>query len=235
MTEASAKDSNAIKNWPKEDRPREKLLKKGSRSLSNSELLAILLRVGVKGQSAIDLAREILKKFKTFRELSTADIIELKTFKGLGDAKIAHIKAALEIGRRFREDEMREDKPKIKSAKDTVDILAPRMRDLKKEVFKVVLLNSQNRIIDIVEATEGTVNQAMPIPREIFQKAIQNYATSIICVHNHPSGQPKPSSEDRRFTMDLVHAGDVLQVKVLDHIIIGDGQYFSFAEEGEIG
>ncbi len=221
----------SIKNWPKDERPREKLFKSGEHTLSNTELLAILLRSGVKGQSAVDLARKILSKFKTFRDMSHTDIRDWKEFKGLGQAKIAQIKTAIEIGRRFREDEARENQPKIESSKDVVDILMPRMRDLKKEVFKIVLLNSQNRIIDIFDTGEGTVNKANPIIREIFQKALQNYATSLICVHNHPSGKTTPSTEDREFTEELFKAGNIMQVKVLDHVIIGDNEYYSFADD----
>jgi len=194
--------------------------------------VAILLRTGVKGQSAIDLARKVLQKFKTFRNMSHTDLSNWKEFKGLGTAKICQIKAAIEIGRRFREEEIKENKLKIKSSKDVVEILMPRMRDLKKEVFKVLLLNSQNRIIDITEITEGTVNQAEPITREIFQKALQNFVVSVICVHNHPSGNPEPSLEDKNFTKNLVQAGKVLQIKVWDHIIIGDDSYYSFSDEG---
>ncbi|PIP21100.1 MAG: hypothetical protein COX40_01200 [Candidatus Omnitrophica bacterium CG23_combo_of_CG06-09_8_20_14_all_40_11] len=228
------KKSTGIKTWPKDDRPREKLLKNGEHTLSNSELLAILLRSGVKGQSAIDLARKILEKFKTFRNMSHTDLSQWKEFKGLGIAKIAQVKAAIEIGRRFREDEVKENQPQIESSKDVVDILMPRMRDLKKEVFKIVLINSQNRIIDIFEAEEGTVNKASPIIREIFQKALQNFATSLICVHNHPSGKVDPSTEDREFTEELFKAGKIMQVAVLDHVIIGDNNYYSFADQGEM-
>ncbi|MFA5337643.1 MAG: DNA repair protein RadC [Candidatus Omnitrophota bacterium] len=223
----------SINLWPAEDRPREKLLKKGEHNLSNSELLAILLRTGVKGQSAIDLARAILDKFKTFRNMSSADLSHWKEFKGLGDAKIAQIKASIEIGRRFGE-ETKENKIKLKSSQDAVAILMPRMRDLPKEVFKILLLNSQNKIIDIIEVIEGTVNRVSPILREIFQKALQNFAVSIICAHNHPSGNPNPSADDKTFTRELVQAGNSLDVMVLDHIIIGDDTYFSFADKGLI-
>ena len=188
---------NAIKNWPEDERPREKLFKAGEHTLSNAELLAILLRSGVKGQSAIDLSRKILSKFKTFRNMSHTDTMDWREFKGLGQAKIAQIKAALEIGRRFREVEIKENRPKIESSKDIVEILMPRMRDLKKEIFKIVLLNSQNIIISIFDTGKGTVNKANPIIREIFQKALQNYAVSLICVHNHPSGKVIPSKEDQ--------------------------------------
>ena len=221
-----------IRNWPRDDRPREKLLKKGAGALSNSELLAILLRTGIKGTSAIDLARRIIEKFGTFRNMSHTDMREWKEFKGLGPAKIAQIKAALEIGRRFREDEVLSVKQKIASAQDVVDIILPQMRDLKTEVSKVVYLNSDNRIIDISDAATGTVNQAMPIIREIIHAALQKYAAAIICVHNHPSGNITPSPEDKKFTQELAAAGKLMGIKVLDHIIIGGDTFYSFANDG---
>jgi DNA repair protein RadC len=224
-----------IKSWPEDDRPREKLLKKGAKALSNSELLAILLRIGTRGTSAIDLARNVMKKFGTFRNMAHTDTRDWKEFKGLGSAKIAHIQAALEIGRRFREDEASAGKQKISSAKDIVEILMPQMRDLKTEVFKVVYLDSNNRIIDIADAAFGTVNQAMPIVREIIHAALQKFAAAIICVHNHPSANITPSTEDKKFTGELSAAGKLMNIKVLDHIIIGDESYFSFADEGTLG
>lgn len=224
----------AIKYWPKSDRPREKLLKLGEHNLSNSEILAILLRSGTKGENALSLARRILDRFKNFRNMSHTDLSCWKEFKGLGNAKISQIKAAIEIGRRFREERARETRLKIKSSKAVARILMPRMRDLKKEVFKVLLLNSQNRIIDIVEIEQGTVNQANPIIREIFPRALQDFAAFIICIHNHPAGNPAPSKEDKDFTRELIQAGKIMQIGVLDHIIIGDNSYFSFADEGMI-
>ncbi|MEN6467670.1 MAG: DNA repair protein RadC [Smithella sp.] len=224
-----------IKSWPADDRPREKLLKKGAGALSHSELLAILLRTGVEGVSAIDLARQIIEKFGTFRNMSHTDMREWKEFKGLGPAKIAQIQAALEIGRRFREDEVLSARQKIASAQDVVAVIAPQMRDLKTEVFKVVYLNSNNRVIDISNAATGTVNHAMPIVREIIHAALQKFAAAMICVHNHPSGNVAPSPEDRKFTHELAAAGKLMGVKLLDHIIIGDGSFFSFADEGMLG
>ena len=224
--------TSGIRTWPQDDRPREKLLKKGARALSNSELLAILLRTGVKGNSAIDLARNMLSKFGTFRNMSHSDDRDWKEFKGLGPAKIAQIKAALEIGRRFREDEVLGGKQKISAAKDVVDIIMPQMRDLKTEVFKVVYLNSNNKIIDIADAAYGTVNQAAPIVREIIHGALQKFAAAIICVHNHPSANIAPSAEYKKITGELAAAGKLMGIKMLDHIIIGDGNYFSFADEG---
>jgi DNA repair protein RadC len=224
-----------IKSWPQDDRPREKLLKKGAGALSNSELLAIILRTGVKGVSAIDLARKMLAKFGTFRNMSHTDAREWEEFKGLGPAKIAQIKAALEIGKRFREDEVLGSKQKIASAKEVVDIIMPQMRDLKTEVFKVIYLNSNNKIIDIADAAYGTVNQAAPIVREIVHGALQKFAAAIICVHNHPSANIAPSAEDKKITGELSAAAKLLGIRMLDHIIIGDGSYFSFADEQLIG
>ena len=228
------KYSYSIKNWPEDDRPREKLLRNGEHTLSKSELLAILLRTGSKDQSALDLARKIMKRFKTFRNMSHTDIRDWEEFKGIGNAKIAQIKAALDIGRRFREDELKEEKTKIESSKDIVDILMPRMRDLKKEIFKAVMLDSQNKILDIVEITKGTVNQVIPVMREIFHKALELFAVKLICVHNHPSGDAAPSKKDDIFTYELIRAGRIIGINVIDHIIIGNNEYFSFLDKGKI-
>ena len=221
--------SRGIKSWAKDDRPREKLLRDGEHKLSNAELLAIILRTGVKGKSALDLARLILSKFKTFRNMSHTDVRDWKELKGLGIAKITQIKSAIEIGRRMAE-EHHEKRIKIRSSNDIAKLMMPRMRDLKKEVFKVCMLNSQNYMLEINEITQGTVNKAAPIIREIFQSALQYFAVSIVCVHNHPSGNSQPSKEDEIFTEELVKAGKVLQIKVLDHIIIGDDNSYSFAD-----
>jgi DNA repair protein RadC len=226
--------TTGIKTWPVADRPREKLLKKGARALTNSELLAILLRTGTKGSSAIDLARKVMKKFGTFRNMLHTDMRDWKGFKGLGNAKFAHIQAALEIGRRFREDEASTGKQKISTAKDIVDIFLPQLRDLKTEVFKVVYLDSNNRIIDIIDAAIGTVNHAMPIVREIIHSALQKFAVSIACVHNHPSANITPSTQDKKFTKELSDAGTLMEIKLIDHIIIGDDKYYSFSDEGTL-
>jgi len=232
---ATKKRQSGIKTWPQADRPREKLMKSGERSLSDSELIAILLRTGIKGVSAIDLARKILDKFGTYRNMSHTDIREWKQIKGLGAAKIAQIKAALEIGRRFREDEAGKSREKISSAADVAKIVMPQMRDLKTEVFKVIYLDNGNGIIEIADAACGTVDRAVPIVREIIHAALQKFAASIICAHNHPSGDPKPSPEDAAFTRELAQAGKMMQIRLLDHLIIGDGRFYSFADEGQIG
>ena len=220
-----------IKNWPEEERPREKLLRCGEHILTNAELLAILLRTGIKGKSALELGREILVRFRTFRNMSHTDISQWKELKGLGEAKVCQIKAALEIGKRFMTEE-KKNGGKVKSPNEVAGLLMPGMRDLKREVFKILLLDGRNNIMDILEIDHGTETQSSPDIREIFLKALQNFAPAVICVHNHPSGDPGPSPEDRKFTRELVSAGRVMQIKILDHIIIGDNKYFSFADEG---
>lgn len=218
-----------LKYWNVEERPREKLIKEGEHKLTDTELLAILIRSGTKGETAIDIARKIIDKFGSFRNMSHTSLKSFKEIKGLGIAKICQIKAAIEIGRRMIEQEIKDKKVQISSPGEVVRYIMPRMRDLKKEVFKVIHLDSKNRVIEIREIEEGTVNQANPIIREIFYKAIENFIPSIICVHNHPSGDPSPSKEDIEFTERLKEAGEILGIKVLDHIIIGDNIYYSFA------
>jgi len=220
----------AIREWSEDDRPREKLLKFGEANLSNAELLAIILRTGVKGQNVLDLSRGLFHEFRSFGAMSRADISRWRSVKGLGDAKICQIKAALEIGRRFRQETAADSLNKISCAKDAADFLMPVMRDLSKEIVKVILLDSQNRLIEVFDAAQGTVNFAVPILREIFQKALQHHAAALIAVHNHPSGDVRPSSDDRMFTKRLREAGDVMQIKVLDHVIIGYECFYSFRE-----
>ena len=230
---AKYNQKSGIKGWPEGERPREKLLKFGEHMLTDAELLAILLRSGTKGNSAVDLGRNLITKFKNFRNMSHTDISQWREFKGLGDAKICQIKAAIEIGRRFMTEEKKTE-GKIESSKELADLFMPRMRDLKKEVFKVLLLDGQNNIMNTVEIDEGIVTQASPSVREIIQRALQSFAAAIVAVHNHPSGNSNPSQEDRRFTKELVSAGKIMQIKILDHVIIGDNEYYSFADSGLI-
>ncbi|MCM8813325.1 MAG: DNA repair protein RadC [Candidatus Omnitrophica bacterium] len=223
-----------MKSWPEDDRPREKLLRRGEHMLSDAELLAILLRTGSRGRTAVDVAREILGRFGTFRNMSQTDGRQWRKIKGLGNAKLAQIKAALEIGRRFREMEIRRDGAKISGAEDVVRIFAPRLRDLKKEVFQAIFLDARNRVIEWVEISEGTVSQVIPIIREILHRALQYFAVSLICLHNHPSGNVQPSREDEAFTRSLSQAAGLLQLRLLDHVIIGGDRFYSFAQQGTI-
>lgn len=223
----------AIADWPEEDRPREKLLKHGAHTLSNAELLAILIRLGVKGFSAVDLGLELMRRFKTLRAISACNPAELMEIKGLSTAKVAQIKAAVELGRRMMSEERALEGP-IRSSSDVADYLMPLMRDLKNEMFKVVLLDRSNRVLDVVNIDEGDVAETNPSIRKIMLRAAQAYANAIIAVHNHPSGNPTPSEQDKILTQDLVMAGRAMGIRVFDHLIIGDERYFSFADEGII-
>jgi DNA repair protein RadC len=223
----------AIVSWPEEDRPREKLLKYGAHTLSNAELLAILIRTGIEGSSAVDLGRQLLLRFRTLRAISACDPAELYEIKGLSTAKIAQIKAAVELGRRMMSEE-RALAGSIRSSSDVAEYLLPLVRDLKHEVFKVILLDRRNTVLDVVDIDEGDVAKTQPSIRKIMLRTVQAYAAGLIAVHNHPSGDSTPSEQDKLLTRDLVVAGRAMDIRVFDHLIIGDGQYFSFADEGLI-
>ena len=223
----------SIRNWPEDDRPREKLLKHGEHVLSNAELLAILIRTGTTGKSAIDLGRELLNKFKSLRTMSGVDVTEFKEINGLKDAKIAQIKAAIELGRRM----MSEEKAfhgVVKSSSDVVDFLMPLMRDSKKELFKIMLLDKGNRIFEVIDIDTGTVDRVNPSVREILMVALKYHSPAMILAHNHPSGNIAPSEADKRLTQDLVKAASAMELRIFDHVIIGENSYFSFADDGLI-
>jgi len=223
----------SIYNWPEDERPRERLIKFGADKLSDTELLAILLRLGSKGQSAVDMARELINQFVTFRNIDAKSFTELKKIKGLGIAKIAQVKAGIEIGKRFLKEKSL-PKIKIKTTKDIVDYFMPYMRDTKREIFKVVLLDGKNKIIKDVTISEGTLNKGIVHPREVIKEAITEAASALILLHNHPSGEPEPSQEDIEITNRLISACEVVGIRVLDHVILGDDRYYSFFNEGLI-
>ncbi len=223
-----------IKNWPKDERPRERLFKHGEQYLTDTELLAILLGTGVRGESVLDLARRILHKFGGFPEMVHTDARSWREVKGLGDAKIAQIRSALEIGKRLFS-KTTETKIRVAKAQDVLNLLKGRLRGNKKEKFLVVLLNSKNFLIRTIEITEGGVAEVRPLIREVISKTLEYFADRVICVHNHPSGDPNPSAEDRAFTNDLIKAMDYVGIKFLDHVIIAEESYFSFNESGEMG
>ncbi|KJJ84976.1 DNA repair protein radC [Candidatus Omnitrophus magneticus] len=226
--------NNCIADWPINEQPREKILQSGGEILTDAELLAIILGTGIKGKNAVDLSRDIIKNFSTFRNIGMANFEKIKNFAGLGPAKIARIKAVIEIAKRFQEENIIKRGEKIQSAKTVVTALNSRMRDMPKEVFKIIILDAGNKIIKIKDLTTGTVNRAIPIIREIFHSAIESHGVSIICVHNHPSGNTQPSEEDKIFTKDLSDSGKLMEIPVLDHIIIGNNGYYSFAEQGTL-
>ena len=223
----------AIANWPAEERPREKLLFKGPESLSNAELLAIFLRVGVKGKTAIGLARELLSRFGSLRELYAAPLEELESVVGMGPAKIAQFKGVIELSRRYLAEGF-QNRPYVESSSDILKLLYQEMRDLDQEVFKVLLLNGQNHVLRIEEIATGTLTTARIYPREVVKVALRHSAAALVFVHNHPSGAAQPSDDDKKITRDLVFACRLMGMKVHDHIIIGDNEKFSFADTGVI-
>jgi DNA repair protein RadC len=225
------KSKRWIRNRPENERPREKLLIFGPESLSNAELLAIALRTGVAGKSAIQLASDILDDFGGLRGLFAASIEDLSKTKGLKTAKIAQLKASLELSKRFLQEDLKQ-KPILESSQEVFDYLYQSMRDLDAEVLKVILLNGQNQIIDIVDVFRGSVDSSSIYPREVVKLALKYSASAVVFVHNHPSGAHQPSEGDKTMTRDLVFACMTTGIRIHDHIIIGDNRYFSFADAG---
>jgi DNA repair protein RadC len=221
----------SIKKWPEGERPRERLMRYGAQNLSDAQLLAIILRTGGGGKSAIDLALELLHAFGDLKRIENASPGEFLPFKGMGNAKIAQLKAAFELSRRLLE-KPNEKGTQFLSGNDVYLHYFKRFRNMVKEIFYCALLNAKNRIIRDNRISEGTLTNALIHPREAFREAIKESAASVIFVHNHPSGDPSPSREDILITERLAEAGDIVGIKVLDHVIIGDGQFTSMMEKG---
>lgn len=222
-----------IKEWPEAERPREKMQKAGADSLSDAELLALILRVGdhASHQSAIDLGRNMLQTFGDLRRLSSATFSEICSVKGAGPAKASSVLAALALAKRLNTDRL-ESLERFTSPAQIFNHFHYRFRDRRREYFLTLLLDGKNRIILEEQISEGSLNQSIVHPREVFSRAVKESAAAVILVHNHPSGDPAPSREDREITRRLKEAGDLLGIRVLDHIIIGDGSYLSFVEQG---
>lgn len=222
----------SIKDWALEDRPREKLIAKGLQSLSDAELIAILISSGNRGETAVELAKRILisadNNLNTLGKLSLND---LQKFKGIGEAKAIAIVAALELGRRRKLSEIIEKKI-IRSSKDIFEFFHPILADLPHEEFWVVFLNNSSKIIDKLKISQGGLSGTVIDVRLIMKAAIEKLASSIILCHNHPSGNLKPSKNDIEITKKMREAGKILDIKVLDHIIVTDESYFSFGDEG---
>lgn len=220
-----------IKDIKSEDRPRERLIKYGPEALSNSELLAIILRTGNNSETAIDIATRLISKSEGLKFLSTCTIEELIMEKGIGNAKASQIKAALELGKRLR-NYRSDNRVKISSPEDIADLVMEDMRYLKKEYLKVIFLNTKNIVIDVKDLSIGSLNASVVHPREIFSEAIRRSSASIIICHNHPSGDPTSSQEDINITRRLFEVGKLVGIDLLDHVIIGDGSYISLKEKG---
>ncbi len=230
------KKTTSVKHWPEDERPRERLLKHGPAALSDAQLLAIIIRNGEGGRSAVDLGRKLLEEFKSLAGIEQAGLKELCSIKGIGPAKAAEIRAAIELGKRWFKQPtvVRESDEAFSSCNDVVNYYRSRLRGLKKEIFLCTLLDVKNRIIKDVDVSKGSLTASLVHPRETFAAAVRESAAAVIFVHNHPSGDTRPSQEDILLTKRLVHAGEVLGIQVLDHIIIGDGSHFSFRDNGLI-
>ncbi|MCK5830941.1 MAG: DNA repair protein RadC [Methylococcales bacterium] len=221
----------SIKDWPAEERPREKLLIKGSEALSDAELLAIFLRTGIAGKSAVDLARDLLDEFGSLQALLDADQIYFCQGKGLGTAKYAQLQAVLEMAKRhFVEILQRGDA--LSNPQETRAYLTAQLRGYTYEVFACLFLDNQHRVIVLEELFRGTIDRASVYPREVAKRALFHNAAAVIFAHNHPSGDNEPSQADKQITDKLKLSLNLFDIRVLDHFIIGDGQPYSFAENG---
>ncbi len=222
----------SIKDWAEDDKPREKLLNKGPAALSNAELIAILIGSGNNEESAVALSKRIMNEVNdNFAELARLTISDLQKYKGIGEAKAITIASALELGRR-RGTSVLNEKPQVKDSKTAFILFQKELGDLNYENFCILLLNRANKVLKTVRISDGGITGTVVDQRKVFKVALDNNATSIILGHNHPSGQLTPSDADIQLTKKMKAAGETLDLPVLDHIIVGDGNYYSFADEG---
>lgn len=232
MTDSTnSKPTYRISDLHEADRPRERLAALGPQALTNAELLAILLRVGVQGENAVEVGQRLLKKFNGLNGLHRAPFKELMDQHGLGEAKAAQIKAAIELGRRLTL-EAPQERPAINSPADAAALIQYEMSALEQEHLRVVLLDRRNRVLEVVEVYKGSVNSSQVRVGELFKDAIRSNASAIIVAHNHPSGDPTPSPDDVAVTRAIVQAGKLLDIDVLDHLVIGQAKWVSLKERG---
>ncbi len=223
----------AITDWPKAEQPREKLMSRGPAALSDAEILAIFFRTGTPGKTAVDLARELLRRFESLRGLLEADLSSFSQGKGLGVSKFVQLQAALELGNRYLESTLKRDHA-LSNPKNTSDYLKTRLRAYPHEVFACLFLDNRHRVVCFEELFTGTIDGASVHPREVVKRALFHNAAAVILAHNHPSGVAEPSQADQNITQRLKEALSLVDIRVLDHIIIGDGETVSFAERGLI-
>lgn len=220
-----------VREMPSEMRPRERLEQFGASALSKEELVAILLRMGAQGESVVSVSKRLLTRFGNLRALASASLEEIAGVRGIGRVKAITIKAAMELGMRLAAEEVNREEP-IRSSEDVWRIYGPEMRQLEHEEFRVVLLDTKNQALKFHTVSVGTLNASLVHPREVFREAIRRGCHSIICVHNHPSGDPTPSADDIAVTKDLVKVGEIMKIRVLDHVIIGETRWVSMQETG---
>jgi len=222
-----------IKELPEEERPREKLIKYGAESLTNAELLALIIRIGNRERTAVELAQDILNHYGGIKGLNYSGIADLISIKGVGKAKAVQIMAVLELSKRLAALNS-DEKEVIKTPEDVANLVMPELRFFTQEVFKLVLLDIKNQVLALPVISKGGLSSSIVHPREVFKEAIKKSAAAVILVHNHPSGIPEPSKDDIKITRCLIDAGNIIGIDVLDHIIIGDGIYLSMKEKGII-
>ncbi|QSF44082.1 RadC family protein [Paenibacillus tianjinensis] len=220
-----------LRDLPHEERPRERMMHYGAESLSQAELLAILLRTGTRRESAIHIAQQLLGKSGGLRGLADLSIEELTNIKGIGPAKAVQLKAGIELGRRMANSRLTEPVT-IRCPQDAAEILTEQLRYLQKEHFVCLFLNTKNHVISQETLSMGSLNASIVHPREVFRAAMKCSSAAIICAHNHPSGDPTPSPEDIALTSRLIQAGEIVGIDVLDHLIIGDSRFISLKEKG---
>ncbi|AEG01693.1 RadC family protein [Methylomonas methanica] len=223
----------SIKDWPADERPREKLLQRGASALTDAELLAIFLRVGTQGKSAVDMARDLLNEFGSLQALLAAEHERFCQAHGLGDAKYAQLQAVMEMARRHFAESLQRGNA-LTSPEITRAYLSAQLRGYSYEVFACLFLDNQHRVIQWEELFRGTIDGASVYPREVAKRALFHHAAAVIFAHNHPSGINEPSQADRQITDKLKQALALFDIRVLDHFIVGDGQPYSFAEHGLI-
>lgn len=234
MSSADTTEKRNLRSWADDDKPREKLLAKGPRSLSEAELIGILLGSGTRNMTAVDLGRELMAKSgNNLHELAKKSVKELTKTKGIGLAKAITIVAAMELGRR-RKEEAHAQLEVIKSSQDVYELMKPYLLDRLQEEFWVILLNRANQVLDKSHISTGGISSTIVDPKVIFAKALEQSASGIILVHNHPSGQLQPSSEDLKITKKLQDGAGLLDFQLLDHVIFANQGYFSFADEGKL-
>jgi DNA repair protein RadC len=231
MAENIPKPVYRITDWHESDRPRERLASLGPQALSNAELIAILLRVGVPGENAVQLGQRLLQKFGGISGIHRAPFVDLINQHGIGEAKAAQLKAAIELGRRLTL-ESPDERPTINSPGDAAVLVMYEMGALEQEHMRVMLLDRRNRVMDVVELYRGSVSSAQVRVGEVFREAVRKNASALIAIHNHPSGDPTPSPDDVALTRAIVQAGKLLDVDVLDHLVIGQGRWVSLKERG---
>lgn len=233
MTKPHPEYPTAVRELPEEERPRERLAAFGPEALRDAELLAILFRTGTRSTGAIALAEQVLRHFGGLRPLSRASLEEIQQVPGIGSVKAIEIKAALELGKRlaaFTE----KGRPRIQNAADVADLLMIKYKEYENEVFKCILLNTKNDVMKVIDISHGSMDATMAVPRDVFRQAVREGAHGVIFCHNHPSGDPEPSRDDITLTKQLQKAGELLEIRVLDHVIFGDGTYTSLRERNKM-